>query len=84
MLGARDRLRVVERPFVEVEDGRRRRRPDPRAELDGLGEDDLFLGRQQRDARDLAQIEARRILDIEIGVVDRDLRLILVGLIGLG
>ena len=69
VLGAGLRLRVVEGPLVEVEDGRPGSVADPDAELDGLGEDDLLLGRQQRHARDLAQVQARRVLDLEGGLV---------------
>ena len=50
---------------MEIEDGRPRLGPDPEPELDGLGEDDFLLGRQERHASDLAQVEPRRILDVE-------------------
>ena len=69
MLGAGGGLRVVERPLVKVEDGRRRVGSDPDPKLDGLGQDDFLFSRQQRHARDLAEVQARRILDVEGSVV---------------
>ena len=65
---------------MEIEDRRPRLGPDPEPELDPLGEDDLFLCAEQRHARDLAQVEPRRILDVEavvgvrVGLRGRDVR----------
>ena len=59
ILGARRRLGLVERPLVEVEDGRPRLGPDAEPELDPLGEDDLFLRGEQRYSRDLPQVQPR-------------------------
>ena len=84
MLGARGRLRVVERPLVEVEDGRPGLGPDADSELDGLGQDDLLFSRQERHARDLAEVQARRILHVG-GSIVRVSIVLAVGLwIGLG
>jgi hypothetical protein len=64
---------------VDVEDRRPRLGGHPDAELDRLGEDDLLLGREERDARDLAQVQTRGVLDIERLLVD-DLGRLLVGI----
>ncbi len=69
MLCASGRLRVVKRPLMQVEDGRPGLGPDSNSELDGLGQDDLFLGVQERDTSDLTEVQARRILDIDASVV---------------
>ena len=53
---------------MDVEDGRPRLGPDPHPELDGLGQDDFLFGREQRHARDLAEVQARRVLDVEVSV----------------
>ena len=50
---------------MKVEDGRPRLGPDPEAELDRLGEDDFLLGREERNPRDLAEVQPGRVLDIE-------------------
>ena len=61
---------------MDVEDRRPGLVRDADAELDRLGEDDLFLGREERDARDLAQVEPRRVLDVERILVERLGRLV--------
>ena len=40
------------------------------AELDRLREDDLLLGAEERDAGDLPEVQARRVLDVERLLVD--------------
>jgi hypothetical protein len=56
---------------------------DAHAQLDRLREDDLLLGREQRHARDLAQVQARGVLDVERLLVD-DLCRLVVGIRGRG
>ena len=69
MLGAGGGLRVVERPLVKIEDGRRGIGPDLDPELDCLGQDDFLFSRQERHACDLAEVQTRRILHVEGSVV---------------
>lgn len=62
-------LRVVQGPFVEAHDGLPRLFRGLLAKLDGLGEDDLLLGSQQRDAGDLTQVQPDGIIDVrDVGI----------------
>ena len=66
MLGlgrARLALGVVERPFVERDDPLPGRLDHLLAELDRLGQDDLFLGGQQGDLADLLEVHPDRVVD---------------------
>ena len=76
VLRAGGRLAVVGRPDVEVEDGQPGIAGDPEAELHRLREHDLLLGREERDAGDLAEIEPGRVLDVEEVVVLGRVRLV--------
>ena len=66
MLGlgrARLALGVVERPLVERDDPLPGCLDQLLAELDGLGQDDLFLGGQQGDLADLLEVHPDRVVD---------------------
>ena len=65
-LPARARLGLVDRPLVDAEDGLPGLALDLQPELDRLGEDDLFLRRQELDAGDLAQVQPDRIAHLGI------------------
>ena len=56
-------LGVVEGPLVEREDALPGRLDHLLAELDRLGQDDLFLGGQQRDLADLLEVHPDRVVD---------------------
>ena len=56
-------LGVVERPLVERDDALPGRLDHLLAELDGLGQDDLFLGGQQGDLADLLEVHPDRVVD---------------------
>ena len=56
-------LGVVERPLVERDDRLPGLDDDLLAELDGLGEDDLLLGREERDLADLLEVHPDRVVD---------------------
>ena len=60
---ARLALGVVQRPLVERDDALPRLLGELLAELDRLGEDDLFLGRQQGDLADLLEVHPDRVVD---------------------
>ena len=59
------RLRVVGRPLVERDDALPRLVDELLPELDRLGQDDLFLGGQQRDLADLLQVHPDRVVDAD-------------------
>ena len=56
-------LGVVEGPLVERDDPLPGRLDHLLAELDGLGQDDLFLGGQQGDLADLLEVHPDRVID---------------------
>ena len=56
-------LGLVVRPFVERDDALPRLIDHLLAELDGFGQDDFFLGRQERDLADLLQVHPDRVVD---------------------
>ena len=58
-------LGVVERPLVERGDALPRLVDELLAELDGLGQDDLFLGGQQGDLADLLEVHPDRVVDAD-------------------
>ena len=60
---ARLALGVVEGPLVERDDPLPGRLDHLLAELDGLGQDDLFLGGQQGDLADLLEVHPDRVVD---------------------
>src|SRR3954468_18090015 len=62
---ARLALRVVQRPLVERRDRLPRLLDHLLAQLDGLGQDDLLLSRQQRDLTDLLEIHPDRVVDAD-------------------
>ena len=62
-------LGLVERPLAQAEDGLGRLGHDLATELDALGQDDLLLRGEERDARDLAQVEPDAVLDLEGGLI---------------
>ena len=64
-------LGVVERPLVERDDRLPRLLDDLLAELDGLGQDDLFLGGQQGDLADLLEVHPDRVVDADHVGADR-------------
>ena len=58
-------LSVVERPLVERHEALPRLLDELLAELDGLGQDDLFLGGQQGDLADLLEVHPDRVVDAD-------------------
>ena len=58
-------LGVVLGPFPERERGAPRLLDDLLAELDGLGEDDLFLGVEEGDLADLLEVHADGVVDAD-------------------
>ena len=52
---------------------------DLQSKLDALGEDDFLLGREQRHARDLPQVQPHRVLGVGFDLFG-DLRLVRVGI----
>ena len=62
---ARLALGVVQRPLVERDDALPRLLDQLLAELDGLGQDDLFLGGQQGDLADLLEVHPDRVVDAD-------------------
>src|SRR6266571_891321 len=70
--------------LVQVDHRQRRRYKRLLAELDRLGEVDLFLGREQRDLPDLLEIHADRVVDAdEVRGQDRRDRVLALELLGL-
>ena len=64
-LGARLLLGVVLGPLPERQDGLLGLVHDLLAELDGLGEDDLFLGVEERHLADLLEVHPDRVVDAD-------------------
>src|SRR6185503_1724019 len=58
-------LRLVERPLVERDEALPRLVDELLPELDGLGQDDLFLGGQQGDLADLLEVHPDRVVDAD-------------------
>ena len=58
-------LGVVERPLVQRDEALPRLVDELLAELDGLGQDDLFLGGQQGDLADLLEVHPDRVIDAD-------------------
>ncbi len=65
VLGAGGGLGAVQRPLVQREDHLLGLGLDLGAELHPLGEDDLFLGGEQRHAADLTQVQAHGVVRVE-------------------
>jgi hypothetical protein len=81
--GTRLALRVVQRPLVQAEDRLPGLDDDLLAELDGLGEDDLLLGGEERDLADLLEVHPDRVVDPD-HVRGQGLELLRGGLLDLG
>ena len=65
LLGPGLALGVVQRPLVERHDALPRLVDELLPELDGLGQDDLFLGGQQGDLADLLEVHPDRVIDAD-------------------